>query len=296
MLSDREILNLYSVAKGCYEIKNLVEFREFVRTKIREVFPHEIASCYIATAPDHRLSWLINIDFPDEYLHGVIRDNREIHDPITMWLRRETPLFIRVDEVNEVMDPAWVQLARKHNIQTIASHGLLDVGGSFFSYFSFGRIHPSVHDKYKEYLNLLIPHLHITLVRQLHSREQTDSGWGSVDSSNSDEVKEQTDNGSGLVGSSNSGEVKEASVQNGLTPRERQTLAWVCIGKTNWEISRILDISENTVKNHVQNIYKKLDVTNRTQAAEKARGLAQTQVLGLVQPARFSVARSGAAR
>jgi DNA-binding CsgD family transcriptional regulator len=45
------------------------------------------------------------------------------------------------------------------------------------------------------------------------------------------------------------------------------------MGKTNWEISTILNISPTTVKNHVQNIIRKLGVENRGQAAVKALNL-----------------------
>ena len=37
-------------------------------------------------------------------------------------------------------------------------------------------------------------------------------------------------------------------------------------GKTNWEISVILNISERTVKFHVQNIERKLNAVNKTHA------------------------------
>jgi len=49
-----------------------------------------------------------------------------------------------------------------------------------------------------------------------------------------------------------------------LTPREYDVLRWLCSGKTNWEISRILDISESTVKFHVANLTQKLGASNRT--------------------------------
>lgn len=52
-----------------------------------------------------------------------------------------------------------------------------------------------------------------------------------------------------------------------LSVREIEVLEWVSIGKSNWEISRILDISISTVKNHVSNILSKLNAYNRTQAA-----------------------------
>ena len=41
------------------------------------------------------------------------------------------------------------------------------------------------------------------------------------------------------------------------------------MGKTNAEIGSILCISSFTVKNHLQNIFKKLDVYNRVQAVSK---------------------------
>jgi len=40
----------------------------------------------------------------------------------------------------------------------------------------------------------------------------------------------------------------------------------VAMGKTNYEIGSILSISSFTVKNHMQRIFKKLDVSNRMQA------------------------------
>jgi DNA-binding CsgD family transcriptional regulator len=46
-------------------------------------------------------------------------------------------------------------------------------------------------------------------------------------------------------------------------------MEWICKGKTNQEIGLILDISAFTVKNHVQRIFRKLDVVNRAQAVSK---------------------------
>ena len=55
-----------------------------------------------------------------------------------------------------------------------------------------------------------------------------------------------------------------------VTGREREILQWLNIGKTNTEIAKILDISPLTVKNHVQNILRKLKATNRIHAVAKA--------------------------
>jgi ATP/maltotriose-dependent transcriptional regulator MalT len=56
-----------------------------------------------------------------------------------------------------------------------------------------------------------------------------------------------------------------------LSGREVEILNWVKAGKTNSEVAHILCISSYTVKNHLQHIYKKLDVYNRLQAVMKAR-------------------------
>ena len=52
-----------------------------------------------------------------------------------------------------------------------------------------------------------------------------------------------------------------------LTRRENEVLAMVAVGATNGEIAERLCISPHTVKTHLYNIYKKINVPNRLQAA-----------------------------
>ena len=52
-----------------------------------------------------------------------------------------------------------------------------------------------------------------------------------------------------------------------LTKRELQVLKELAVGKFNRDIAKEMEISERTVKNHISSIFKKLDVTDRTQAA-----------------------------
>ena len=54
---------------------------------------------------------------------------------------------------------------------------------------------------------------------------------------------------------------------NSLTKRELEVLIEVANGMFNKEIATSLNISERTVKNHISNIFKKIDVSDRTQAA-----------------------------
>ena len=56
----------------------------------------------------------------------------------------------------------------------------------------------------------------------------------------------------------------------GLTRREREILSLVAEGSTNGQVARTLWVTEQTVKFHLANIFRKLDVTNRTQASRWA--------------------------
>lgn len=51
-----------------------------------------------------------------------------------------------------------------------------------------------------------------------------------------------------------------------LTKREVECLGWAAQGKTAWEISQILKISEATVSFHIENAKKKLDAKTLPQA------------------------------
>ncbi len=60
---------------------------------------------------------------------------------------------------------------------------------------------------------------------------------------------------------------KEVGKQLGLTLREGEVLSWLSKGKTNRDIAQILGLSPRTVDKHLEQIYAKLGVENRTAAA-----------------------------
>ncbi|RWA75251.1 MAG: LuxR family transcriptional regulator [Mesorhizobium sp.] len=55
-----------------------------------------------------------------------------------------------------------------------------------------------------------------------------------------------------------------------LSDREREVLTWVAEGKTAWEISQILGISDSTVNKHIAGAMRKTGSVTRTQAVAKA--------------------------
>jgi two-component system response regulator DegU len=77
------------------------------------------------------------------------------------------------------------------------------------------------------------------------------------------------------------GQLKNSNVPKnnfGLSNREMEILTYVVKGFSNREIGISLFISEKTVKNHLSNIFRKLEVEDRTQAALKAVKLKLVQI------------------
>jgi DNA-binding NarL/FixJ family response regulator len=70
--------------------------------------------------------------------------------------------------------------------------------------------------------------------------------------------------------SSGNGEV-EVPAAHGLTRRELEILQIVAEGYSNGELAKMLWVTEQTVKFHLSNIYRKLDVANRTEASRWAQ-------------------------
>ena len=62
-----------------------------------------------------------------------------------------------------------------------------------------------------------------------------------------------------------------------LTPRQWELMRLIAAGRTNIQIARQLGLSEGTVRTHLENIYSRLDVSNRTAAVVRAFPEARVQ-------------------
>jgi len=65
-------------------------------------------------------------------------------------------------------------------------------------------------------------------------------------------------------------EQRDDAAHTPLTPREREIMQWVAVGKSDDEIGEILNIGATTVTSHVENAKKKLDAFRRTYAVVQA--------------------------
>jgi len=81
----------------------------------------------------------------------------------------------------------------------------------------------------------------------------------------------------GIQKASSRDESEPLAMAASISPREQEILQSLSIGLSNQEIAEQYSISASTVKTHLENIFRKLEVNSRTQA------IGQAQALGLVQ-------------
>jgi ATP/maltotriose-dependent transcriptional regulator MalT len=67
--------------------------------------------------------------------------------------------------------------------------------------------------------------------------------------------------------------LREPEATLGISARERTVLEALAAGLSNKEIARRLDVSPNTVKTHLSNLYAKLAARRRTEAIARARAM-----------------------
>lgn len=176
-----------------------------------------------------------------------------VHKACASWHLNNMPVFVTPDlptkEHNNynVLNISAIDSAA-YALDRFVMHGYADMQSRISSVVILGRINAPINAVTAHLLQLLMPYIHSALVK-VYANRGAKQFYGA-----------------------------QQPIVNNVTKRELEVLRWVHTGKTNWEISSILGISQTTVKNHVQNIIRKLGVENRRQAAIK--GLKQ----GLIAP------------
>ncbi|MFA7349554.1 MAG: XrtB/PEP-CTERM-associated transcriptional regulator EpsA [Methylotenera sp.] len=175
-----------------------------------------------------------------------------LHQALNAWKKTSLPLFVcndveQMDDGNCSVINFDEQVLKDSELKSFVVHGFGDGDSKISSVVILARLHKAPSANISRIFELIMPNLHCALIRVTSHRSNT------------------------VFNNSNAARI--------MTNRESEILQWLHMGKTNWEISSILNISPLTVKNHVQNILRKLDVQNRSQAAVKAAKIGLIKML-----------------
>ena len=174
---------------------------------------------------------VINVSYSNDWLYTYGKQGYAAVDPVLQSLLStfKTQVWEQTyKKTSSSQQCEFIEEARAYGLMHGITTGLLEGSRRFASFFSFAGGDLGDTQRYKGLVEYLVPYLHRVLIANTHTPL-------------SNRVK-------------------------GLSPRETTVLLWMRQGKTNWEISRILGVSERTVRFHVEGIFAKLDVSSRTQA------------------------------
>ncbi|MBT3067986.1 XrtB/PEP-CTERM-associated transcriptional regulator EpsA [Rhodoferax sp. U11-2br] len=244
-LSGYDLEHLVVTIDTSLAVSTRSQFYLWVQGALQGFIPHEVLFCGHGDIGKLQLQHETFTRIPlNPKAEQTVRDpvNGLLPRIVDDWLRHaRTPCLLGADCEGQVGRRQLLGELQRLDFGHVAAHGAKDVQGAFGSFFLFaGMPHaPGERDAYL--LELLMPYLHMALHRMLAS-----------------------ENGS---------QPEAASAVTLFSKREIQVLHWVKNGKTNQEISQILGISLPTVKNHMQNIMRKLNVNTRAQAVGKSATL-----------------------
>jgi transcriptional regulator EpsA len=241
---DQRIL---AVIVQCAEVASEPDFARLVQGPLREVMPHEMLVCGIGGVSPQgnfvRKFLQFNCPFECyEYYTEMLNSDGRVNSPlIQKWRDTKDPVFFQSGRDDSEFPVEWVNLFNKYKMRNIIGHGVLDLTGTFSSYFIFSRLADEVGPEHAFLLKILTPHLHLALSRAITEVQEYQSFVGKTGKP--------------------------------LSERQSEILYWMHEGKTNWEIAKILNLTELNVKYHIDQIFSKLDVRSRVNAVAKAHEL-----------------------
>jgi transcriptional regulator EpsA len=242
---------MMEVIVQCNGVHTAEKFSEVIKGPLREILPHEVMVCGLGgvSPQGHYIHKMLNHDYPIGYFADMRDDDGRMEGPLLKkWRETLEPVLFQSGRDDEQVPAAWVKIFNRYELRNTIGHGVMDIAGTFTSYFIFSRIPGEVGPRHAFLIKLLVPHLHFALTRALTTIED-------------------------YVGA-------PAKAHKPLSPRQQEILGWMQERKTNWEIAKILELSELNVKYHIEQIFLKLDVRSRAHAIAKARDL------GLLLPPR----------
>lgn len=228
-----------TLRKSAEAVRTVDEFKEWTKTCLRPILPHEalISGWGHMHAGGVGLDVMVIVDFPLEHIDSIRNRAGAIDTPILRrWLATEKPVMFDVDHAWPDTPTEWLESFRRYDLRNVLAHAMWDTERAGGTYHSFYRMPVAPGDRESRLLAELTPLLHETMCRVIQSISAADRFSVCLES---------------------------------LTPREREIVHWLGLGKTNSEIACISGISENTVKHYVTEIFNKLGVSNRTQLVRR---------------------------
>lgn len=254
-LTSEQRINFMDVISGSLRVNHRTHLFNWLQGEFQSLLGHEIMIFGVKSAEsdpyDFEFFTSCRYFGENQFTQIIQQEKGLIAQTLKIWRKKALPLFIDNQQAaaeypNYSVANFDQNILLSSELKNFVIHGFGQDHGKISSVVLFARLHKQPNSTYAQMLSLIMPHLHCALIR--------------------------------VTSESNHPIATENNISRLITKRETEVLQWLHMGKTNWEISTILNVSPLTVKNHVQNVIRKLNVLNRSQAAVKAAKLGLIKV------------------
>jgi len=221
------------------------DFARWVGGWLSELIPYRGAVFGVAAKCTLGIKILdtLTIDLPAHYLQQVTA-HAEVGCPVlSHWLLVRRPQYVEAGATGE---PA--ALLKQCGLRNVLLHGHVDAQRAVASYFALFNVRDVARAQWDTLADPIARRLHHAVL-----------AWHDAPAAASAAQTASAVTSAAVAGAPRG----HAASALPLTPAEQGVFRWLREGKTNWEISRILNKSEWTVKTQVQQILRKLDAPSR---------------------------------
>ncbi|MCX5717589.1 MAG: autoinducer binding domain-containing protein [Nitrospirae bacterium] len=235
LLSKRDAITLLELIHTSLFCSNEEDFKGLV-VRLNEVIPYDFAISGLAKTDSYGnvASYkIINVNYPAEWLD--VYTSKNLYDVDSLIKENFTNFRLQrwKDTFKKCLTPKkFLSHAEDFGLRDGFTHGQKNPAGNRGSIFTVSGNSIEFNNRTEMILELVVPHFHQVITRITEQQSRNDI--------------------------------------SPLSKREIEVLTWLRQGKSSWDISMILRISERTVNFHINNIKRKLDVVNRLQAVSVA--------------------------
>jgi transcriptional regulator EpsA len=245
-LTEREMEYLFRIIDSSTSIFLRHQFFLWAQGELQSLLPHGLLICLFDEGSGQPISIdrFSRTNISEVTLSELCRpDGGVVFRVMSAWnAGKNRPVLLCPYNATTLAYRQFASDLKRDDLERMAAHGMFDANGRTRSLFTFTQIPIALTERHAYFLELLMPHMHMALVRMLfHERHQHGTAAGKT--------------------------------KKLITDRQTEILRHVQMGKSNDEIAHLLNISPLTVKNHIQKILHKLDVSNRAHAVAKAMSL-----------------------
>ena len=190
-----------------------------------------------------KLLRVMTINYPSTFLDSLDKitsvENRSL---LSHWLEKQKPFYIQENTFQNIISVLEKKEMENFQLLPMLIHGQRDLSGKFASYFSFRQCKLQ-EERAKRLVTIYMPYLHQLLMKALDWQYN---------------------------------EIKETAIK--LTTKEWQLVDYLKQGKTNKEIALEINRSPSTIKHQIQALFRKLAVSNRSEALAKIQTLSSPPI------------------